>query len=314
MSLDKALYRFARTGRIKQLMLQGISTTIGAETFDVLLKDSTGKILLATGLTVPTDAGAGFAKGCIFIDTNVGAGTTGQYINVGSITACNFDVSGTVSAGSVALSDLTALTQGQIIRAGAAGALEAYSAKTVGKFLIGDGTDVISATMSSHATVSATGAITIAAACITPAMMTATALQYAEIAISAADIVSVAAGKFGHAQGQILVASAGATTVMELVSAIMIYDWDTSAQYGGGGNITVNYDSGGTALTGLIASTSLTTAADSITYFHPLTATATSLTKNKGFNLVTSGAFTTGGAVGVIRVKLTYRVHTHGLA
>jgi hypothetical protein len=64
----------------------------------------------------------------------------------------------------------------------------------------------------------------------------------------------------------------------------------------------------------VIAGSALTTAADSITYFPPLAAAATSLTKNKGLNLVAASAFTSAGAVGVIRVKVTYRVHTHGLA
>jgi hypothetical protein len=81
MSMDKWLYNFARKQQVSKLDIIGYSTTIGAETFNVLIKDSAGKILLATGTTVPTDGGAGFAKGCIFIDTDVGAGTTGQYIN-----------------------------------------------------------------------------------------------------------------------------------------------------------------------------------------------------------------------------------------
>ena len=58
---------------------------------NVLVRDGSGKILWATGTEVPTDDTAGYAKGCLFIDTNVAAGTTGLYVNVGDTDDCNFD-------------------------------------------------------------------------------------------------------------------------------------------------------------------------------------------------------------------------------
>lgn len=60
-------------------------------TVRVLLVDQANKVLLATGTTMPPDGQAGFAKGCLFIDTDVAAGTSGLFVNVGTITACNFD-------------------------------------------------------------------------------------------------------------------------------------------------------------------------------------------------------------------------------
>jgi len=42
------------------------------------------------GDTVPTDGASGYAKGCIFIKTDGGAGTT-LYINEGSETSCDFN-------------------------------------------------------------------------------------------------------------------------------------------------------------------------------------------------------------------------------
>ncbi|MBK7363156.1 MAG: hypothetical protein IPJ01_12775 [Micavibrio sp.] len=42
------------------------------------------------GDTVPTDGEAGYHKGCIWIKTDGGAGTT-LYINEGSETACDFN-------------------------------------------------------------------------------------------------------------------------------------------------------------------------------------------------------------------------------
>ncbi len=96
--LNRMIYRLFRKGELPFLKATGHSTTIGAETFNVLVKDDSDMILLATGTTVPTDAGAGFAKGCLFIDTNVGAGTTGLYENVGTTTSCNFDTFSTAAA------------------------------------------------------------------------------------------------------------------------------------------------------------------------------------------------------------------------
>lgn len=58
----------------------------------VLFTDAAGDALLATHTSVPADAGSGFAKGCLFIDTNVGAGTSGLYVNIGTNTSCNFNL------------------------------------------------------------------------------------------------------------------------------------------------------------------------------------------------------------------------------
>lgn len=55
-----------------------------------LIQDSNGDILLATGTTVPTDTTTGYAKGCLFIDTDVATGTTGLNCNKGTNTSCVF--------------------------------------------------------------------------------------------------------------------------------------------------------------------------------------------------------------------------------
>lgn len=58
----------------------------------VLIYDSSRHILHATGIDVPADATAGYAKGCLFIATDVAAGTSGLYVNVGTTAECNFDL------------------------------------------------------------------------------------------------------------------------------------------------------------------------------------------------------------------------------
>jgi hypothetical protein len=85
----------------------GNSESPGATAVTVLEKDSADKVLRATGTTVPGDGEAGYSKGCLFIDTDVGAGTTGVYENVGTTTACNFD---TIGSGGVGVTTFTGLS------------------------------------------------------------------------------------------------------------------------------------------------------------------------------------------------------------
>jgi hypothetical protein len=54
----------------------------------VLERDKDGKILLATGTTVPT--GAGYAKGAKFIKTDAAAATAGVYENIGTTASASF--------------------------------------------------------------------------------------------------------------------------------------------------------------------------------------------------------------------------------
>lgn len=65
-----------------------VDTTLGVT---VNFYDAAGNALHCSGTTVPTDAGAGYAKGCIFIDTNVATGSTGLYVNIGTTASCNFN-------------------------------------------------------------------------------------------------------------------------------------------------------------------------------------------------------------------------------
>ncbi len=57
----------------------------------VMIYDQSRDAMYCTGTDVPSDTTAGYAKGCLFVDTNVGAGTTGLYVNIGTTTSCNFD-------------------------------------------------------------------------------------------------------------------------------------------------------------------------------------------------------------------------------
>lgn len=68
--------------------LDGDTSLISGVT--VMMKGADGYILLASGTTVPSNNTAGFAKGCLFIDTDVAKGTTGLYCNKGTTAECTF--------------------------------------------------------------------------------------------------------------------------------------------------------------------------------------------------------------------------------
>jgi hypothetical protein len=131
--------------------------------------------------------------------------------------------------------------------------------------------------------------------------------------ISAADIVSTAAGKFGHAQGQILLAGGGTHIVYEPISIILKYKFATAA-YTAGGNTTLAWSAGGANITGLIAAASFAGAGSSkAVALYPLAAAGMALVENGGFNLVSSAAFTQPGtAAGTIDWTLQYRIHATG--
>jgi hypothetical protein len=73
-----------------EIILAGISNYAGAQTVYVLLRDGANDILLCTGLTKPTDGEPGFSKGCLFIDTDVAAATSGLFVNIGTNLLCSF--------------------------------------------------------------------------------------------------------------------------------------------------------------------------------------------------------------------------------
>ena len=62
-----------------------------------LLRDTDGNKLLARGTTVPTDASSGYAKGGLFIDTDVVTGLSGLYENQGTSTSSVFVLVGDIS-------------------------------------------------------------------------------------------------------------------------------------------------------------------------------------------------------------------------
>lgn len=138
--------------------------------------------------------------------------------------------------------------------------------------------------------------------------------QYSKtVTMSAAEIIASTAGGFAHANGLELVAGAGTGYVLDLVSAVLVYDGDGTG-YTAGGNVTINIGSGGAAITGLVsAANSFGATGDKVYRFMPLSTAALSLPVNTGINIVSSVAFTTGGAAGTAIVRVIYNVIATGL-
>lgn len=135
-----------------------------------------------------------------------------------------------------------------------------------------------------------------------------------DFTVSKADIIGTSALQFGHAQGYPILTAQGADVGHEFVGLTLVAARSVAA-YTGGGNITVNVEGGGAALTGVLsAANSLGAATNKIGFFRPLAAAAEVVVANKGFNLVAASAFTDPGtAAGVLRGRLYYRLHTLGL-
>jgi hypothetical protein len=72
--------------------MDGYPETVNSVAIRVFIKDNVGDILFCTGITKPTDASDGYAKGCIFIDTDVATGTGGMYLNKGTKDSCVFSL------------------------------------------------------------------------------------------------------------------------------------------------------------------------------------------------------------------------------
>jgi hypothetical protein len=68
----------------------GATETINSQSVKVYLADTNGDILLATGTVTITDGSTGYAKGGIYLKTDVATGTGGTYFNKGTNTSSAF--------------------------------------------------------------------------------------------------------------------------------------------------------------------------------------------------------------------------------
>lgn len=58
----------------------------------VIAGENTNGLVFTRGDTVPTDATAGYAKGCIFVNTDGTDHSDLLYTNIGTAASCNFNL------------------------------------------------------------------------------------------------------------------------------------------------------------------------------------------------------------------------------
>lgn len=138
----------------RAIRIGGHKRVINSITIQALDYDGDGNILRASGTTVPT-GGAGYAKGCLFMKTDVATGTKGLYENEGTVDAASFNLVGAVSAGEITLA------QGNVLVGNASGVGVALNAKGDTKILVGNATTITSVAMSGHATLANDGVLTL---------------------------------------------------------------------------------------------------------------------------------------------------------
>lgn len=155
--------------------------------------------------------------------------------------------------------------------------------------------------------VSAAGVTSIGSGKILSSMVDSKLVNVVSGSISAADIVAVGVGKFGHANGYPIVPNPGANKGIALIAAIVEYVYATAA-YGDGGDTTINWTGGGGPVTGVVTAANFAGAASSKwVIFYPLTTAAVTLATNTGLSLTAAAAFTQPGtAAGVINYQVLY--------
>jgi len=85
-----------RSERFKALYLAGedFGNEAAGTTGDIIvyLRDKGDNIMWASGPDVPADTSTGYARGCLFVDSNVAAGTGSLYINKGTAATAEFSL------------------------------------------------------------------------------------------------------------------------------------------------------------------------------------------------------------------------------
>lgn len=105
--------RNAGASNYNTVQFDGWNETINGVTVAVWQAGVNGNISYCSGTTVPANNSAGFAKGCIFIKTDAATGISGTYENVGTTSACDFEL--IASAGGTFNTDQISLSSADIL-------------------------------------------------------------------------------------------------------------------------------------------------------------------------------------------------------
>lgn len=142
---------------------------------------------------------------------------------------------------------------------------------------------------------------------ILPSELPEKAIQYAEVLVTSAEILAL------NTTPKVLVASPGAGKVLELISAVLILDYN-SAAYATNGNLTIANNTGTAMSNTVLLANLLAKTADTMVALHPLATadTGVALLEDEPLELqCATGDPVTGDSP--LRVKIAYRVHETGL-
>lgn len=135
------------------------------------------------------------------------------------------------------------------------------------------------------------------------------------VTIDSTKLVGSAVGDLAHVDGAVLVAAPAAGYLLEFVSAVFIYDYSTAAFGGGADDVVVQVGASGSQVTVSSAITGANLLEASGDKILRLGSIATELVPAAAGAISIQGTLLTnpGTAAGVLRVHLTYRIHTTGL-
>lgn len=184
----------------RAVKLCGEPQVVGASktSLTILEYDTDSMISRAIGNTVPTDGDAGYAVGCVFVDTVSGAGAT-FYVNEGSATVCDFNVTAGTATG-----DITSVVAGAgMTGGGVSGDVTLNVINTDGKITVGANSIDIAADKLVDADINSAAAI---------AYSKLAALASANVLIGSAGNVATVT----PITGDVTLTNAGLTTVTDL--------------------------------------------------------------------------------------------------
>lgn len=238
---------------------------------------------------------------CVCSDANTFLQVVAVDSSASTISTTAFTASGSVDTANIVNGAVTNAK----VNAAAAIDFSKLATLATGHIIAGNAGVATDVAMSGDATIGATGVLTIANNAVSSAKLATTILQYAAVPISAVEFNGM------YAAPKLLVAAAGANTlvVLEQMQLLMTYN---SAAYAAGGVAAIQWDSTANGA-GVIASTTLAAAT-----FQPTVSTGWNFNRgvvaetfstcvNKGLYLSNiTAAFTTGNSAMVAHVW--YRV------